>query len=294
MKVVRSKVIGYCFGVANSIDKAVECIEMARIENLPCYSIGSLIHNKDVVGHFSAQGMKNSEGPEGLEPGIALVRAHGIPEKLRRAYTDAGFKVVDSTCPIVAKGANTVRKVAQKGYKTVIIGVKGHAEAIGLMGVELPDGSPVRSRLVSCPEDAENLINSGELNPDDEITVVVQSTFPIREFQRIKRCLKAGFSRIRFSNSPCGATEARGKAAVELASQTDAVIVIGGLNSENTNGLARLVSDAGKPVFRIENEKDLDPELLAALRTYSCVGICGGSSTPTTTIRAVEKILEKL
>ncbi|MBQ5365244.1 MAG: hypothetical protein IIU49_04150, partial [Spirochaetales bacterium] len=181
MKVVRSKVIGYCFGVANSIDKAVECIEMARKENLPCYSIGSLIHNKDVVGYFSAQGMKNSEGPEGLEPGIALVRAHGIPEKLRRAYTDAGFKVVDSTCPIVAKGANTVRKAAQKGYKTVIIGVKGHAEAIGLMGVELHDGSPVRSRLVSCPEDAENLINSGELNPDDEITVVVQTTFPIRE-----------------------------------------------------------------------------------------------------------------
>ena len=294
MKVVRSKVIGYCFGVANSIDKAAECIEMAKKENLPCYSIGSLIHNKDVVGYFAAQGMKNSEGPEGLEPGIALVRAHGIPEKLRRAYVNAGFKVVDSTCPIVAKGAVKVRNAAQKGCSTIIIGVKGHAEAIGLMGVELPDGSPVRSRLVSCLEDAVELVNSGELSSDDEIVVVVQTTFPIREFQTIKRCLKAGFSRIRFSNSPCGATEARGKAAVELASQTDAVIVIGGLNSENTNGLARLVSDAGKPVFRIENEKDLDDELLKVLSGYSCVGICSGSSTPTVTIKAVEEILEKL
>ena len=294
MKVVRSKIIGYCFGVANSIDKAEECLEKARKENLPCYSIGALIHNKDVVGHFASQGMKNSETPEGLEPGIALVRAHGIPEKLRREYLQAGFQVVDSTCPIVAKGANTVRKAAQKGCKTIIIGVKGHAEAIGLMGVELPDGSPVRSYLVSSIDAARALIESGELASDDEIIVVVQTTFPIREFHAIRRCLKTGFSRIRFSNSPCGATEARGKAVLELASQTDAVVVIGGMNSENTNGLARLVSDAGKPVFRIENEKDLDPELLAALGTYSCVGICSGSSTPTSTIRAVEEILEKL
>ena len=294
MKVVRSKVIGYCFGVANSIDKAEECIGKAKAENLPCYSIGSLIHNKDVVGHFAAQGMRNSESPEGLEPGIALVRAHGIPEKLRREYIQAGFQVVDSTCPIVAKGSTTVRKAAQKGCKTIIIGVRGHAEAIGLMGVELPDGSPVNSHLVSSMDDARNLMESGKLAPDDEITVVVQTTFPIREFQTIRRCLKTGFSHIRFSNSPCGATEARGKAVLELASQTDAVVVIGGLNSENTNGLARLVADAGKPVFRIENEKDLDQELLAVLRTYSSVGICGGSSTPTSTIRAVEEILEKL
>jgi 4-hydroxy-3-methylbut-2-enyl diphosphate reductase len=294
MKVVRSKVIGYCFGVANSIDKAGECLEKARRENLPCYSIGSLIHNKDVVGYFASQGMKNLESPEGLEPGVALVRAHGIPDKLRREYIRAGFQVVDSTCPIVAKGADTVRKAAQKGCKTIILGVKGHAEAIGLMGVELPDGRPVRSYLVSCMDDARALMESGELASDDEIIVVVQTTFPVKEFQAIRRYLKTGFSRIRFSNSPCGATEARGKAAVELASQTDAVIVIGGLNSENTNGLARLVSDAGKPVFRIENEKDLDENMIEALRSYSSVGICSGSSTPTTSIRAVEEILEKI
>ena len=294
MKVLRSKVIGYCFGVSNTIDKATECISMAREANLPCYSIGSLIHNKDVVEDFARQGMKISDSPDGLEPGIALVRAHGIPEKLRRSYIDAGFRIVDSTCPIVAKGAATLRKAAQRGFHTVIIGVKGHAEAIGLMGVELPDGSPTNSRLISSMEDAKALWNSGELPVDADIIVVVQTTFPLKEFQAIRRFLRSGFTKIRFSNSPCGATEARSKAALELAEQTDAVIVIGGRNSENTKGLARTVSDTGKPVFSIENERDLDAELLGKLSGCTSVGICSGSSTPTSIIRAVEEILEKL
>ena len=157
MKVVRSKVIGYCFGVSNTINKAEECIQRSREENLPCYSIGQLIHNKDVVEHFTSQGMRNSESPDGLEPGIALVRAHGIPEKLRHQYEKAGFTIVDSTCPIVAKGADTIRKAAQKGYDTIIIGVKGHAETIGLLGVELPDGSEIKSHLICCMEDARKL-----------------------------------------------------------------------------------------------------------------------------------------
>ncbi len=294
MKVVRSKVIGYCFGVSNTIEKAAECVALARKEKLPCYSIGALIHNKDVVEAFAGQGMRNSDSPDGLEPGIALVRAHGIPEKLRRSYAEAGFRIVDSTCPIVAKGAATLRKAAQKGFNTIIIGVKGHAEAIGLMGVELPAGTPVSSHLISSMEDARELRNSGELDPDAEIIVVVQTTFPVKEFQAIRRFLKSWFTRIRFSNSPCGATEARSKAALELAAQTDAVIVIGGRNSENTKGLARIVSETGKPVFSIENERDLDGELLERLRGFGSVGICSGSSTPTSIIRSVEEILERL
>ena len=294
MKVVRSKVIGYCFGVSNTINKAEECIQRSREENLPCYSIGQLIHNKDVVEHFTSQGMRNSESPDGLEPGIALVRAHGIPERLRHQYEKAGFTIVDSTCPIVAKGADTIRKAAQKGYNTVIIGVKGHAETIGLLGVELPDGSGIRSHLICGMDDARRLCGSKILAEDANIVVVVQTTFPEKEFQAIRRYLKTAFSKIRFSNSPCGATETRGKAALDLASQTDAVIVIGGKNSENTKGLARLVAETGKPVYSIENDKDLDEALLCKLSSYSSVGICSGSSTPTSTIRTIEEILEKL
>ena len=143
-------------------------------------------------------------------------------------------------------------------------------------------------------EDAIKLCEDKVLSENADIVVVVQTTFPEKDFQAIRRYLKTIFSKIRFSNSPCGATEARGKAALELASQTDAVIVIGGKNSENTKGLARRVAETGKPVYSIENDKDLDEALLSKLSSYSSVGICSGSSTPTSTIRTIEEILEKL
>ena len=84
------------------------------------------------------------------------------------------------------------------------------------------------------------------------------------------------------------------KAALELSSQCDAILVIGGRNSENTKGLARSLEVTGKTVFCVENEKDLDADLLNKLSGFNVVGLCSGSSTPTSVIRAVEEILEKL
>jgi len=294
MKVVRSKVIGFCFGVSNTIDKAEECVALSRESGLPCYSIGALIHNKDVVRHYEELGLKCIKGPEGVSPGIALVRAHGVPDRVKREYLDAGFNVIDSTCPIVTKGAATIRKAAQKGIRTMIIGVKGHAETLGLQGVETPEGEAVESIMVYRLEDAQALVESGTVSPDEEIVVVCQTTYPEYYFNLIKEYLGSHFSKIRFSNAPCGATLARKKAALELASQTDAVIVIGGRSSENTKGLALVVKETGKPVYCIENTDDLTEDLLKELSAYSSIGICSGSSTPTPIIRAVEEILERL
>ena len=294
MKVIRSKVIGYCFGVANTIEKAGLCIEKARDENIPCYSIGQIIHNKDVVRRFTDMGMKVTEWPDGFEPGVALIRAHGIPDSLRRKYLQQGFSLIDSTCPIVDKGASALRKAAQNGKKTVIIGVKGHAETIGLQGVEQPEGTLVPSHLICRMEDAQQLVASGDIPETEEIVVVVQTTFPEKEFYAIRRYLKAHFKNIHFSTSPCGATSSRIKAALELSSQCDAILVIGGRNSENTKGLARSLEVTGKTVFCVENEKDLDADLLNKLSGFNVVGLCSGSSTPTSVIRAVEEILEKL
>ena len=294
MKVIRSKVIGYCFGVSNTIEKAGLCIEDARTKGVPSYSIGQIIHNKDVMKRFTDKGMQITEQPDGLVPGVALIRAHGIPDSLRRRYSEKGFDLIDSTCPIVAKGASALRRAAQNGKKTIIIGVKGHAETIGLQGVEYPEGHVIQSRLICRIEDAQELVASGEFSEADDIVVVVQTTFPEKDFLAIRRYLKSVFRNIHFSTSPCGATSSRLKAARELALQCNAVLVIGGRNSENTKGLARSLDETGKPVFCIENEKDLDADLLAKLAGIKVVGICSGSSTPSSVIKAVEEILEKL
>ena len=293
MKVIRSKVIGYCFGVSNTIEKAELCIDKAKEAGLPCYSIGQIIHNKDVVKNFTNRGMQVTEWSRGFEPGVALIRAHGIPDSLRRSYQEAGFILIDSTCPIVAKGASALRKAALNGKKTVIIGVKGHAETIGLQGVETSEG-PVVSRLICSMEDAQDFVAGGEYSENDEIVVVVQTTFPEKEFNSIRRYLKTYFRNIRFSTTPCGATSSRIRAAKELSEQCDALFVIGGRNSENTKDLARALDETGKPVFCIENEHDLDDDLLEKIAGFSTIGICSGSSTPTSVIRAVEDIIEKL
>ena len=294
MKVVRSAVIGYCFGVSNSIDKAGECVAKANMMGLPCYSIGAIIHNKDVVSRFEGLGMRIIKDPSAERPGVAIIRAHGIPDSLRRQYEDSGFVLIDSTCPIVAKGATTLRKAALNGKKCIIIGVKGHAETIGLQGVEVSPGNGVKSFLISGMQDAEELVKSGIYAEDDEIVVVVQTTFAEKDFLAIREYLGNHFNNIRFSNAPCGATIARNKAVTQLAEQTGAVVVIGGKSSENTKGLAKRVSDMGKPVFFVENEKDLDEKMLSEISSYGSVGICSGSSTPTSIVRAIEEILERL
>ena len=292
MKVIRSKVIGYCFGVANTIEKAQQCIEISKAMNKPCYSIGSIIHNKDVVKRFQDLGMVTTESAENWEPGVALIRAHGIPDSLRRSYVDAGFTLVDSTCPIVAKGAITLRNAASKGIRTIIIGVKGHAETEGLLGVETEEGKSVNSVLLCSTEDAKALVGSDAISLEAQIVVVVQTTFPDSEFRKIREILKNHFKAIRFSNEPCGATAKRQKAAMELAAECDAVFVIGGKESENTKVLADVVRQTGKPVFCIENAEDIGLNLKKEIHSFSVVGICSGSSTPSSTIRKVEEILE--
>ena len=295
MKVVRSKVIGYCFGVANTIEKAEQCIAQAQKEGVPCYSIGAIIHNKDVVSRFSELGMVTTKDPQGLEPGLALIRAHGIADSVRRSYLKAGFTLVDSTCPIVAKGAVALRKAASKGIRTIILGVRGHAETVGLQGVETEDGKRIDSILICNLPEAIELVSSGTLDEESEIVAVVQTTFPEYEYSAITAFLREHYPKIRFSTSPCGATSARQKAAVELAKSCDAIVVIGGRNSENTKALARAVKDACPlPVYCIENCNDLEGDLLRELSGFSTVGLCSGSSTPTSVIREVEEKLERL
>lgn len=294
MKVLRSKVIGFCFGVSNTIENASKCIEMAKQKGCPCYSIGNLIHNEDVVKHFQKQGLVTIETPSDAQPGIALVRAHGIPDSDRRAFQNAGYELLDSTCPIVAKGSNHLRNAALKGKRTMVIGVKGHAETVGLLGVEVSEGKIVQSALICSMDDAKDVVESGVFDANEEIVVVTQTTFKAAEFQRIRKYLKESYHNIRFSTSPCGASTSRVAAVLELAKNTDAIVVVGGKASENTKGLAIAAAKVGKPVFEILNETEIDDAMKSRLSGFETVGICSGSSTPTYVLKAVEDVLSKL
>ncbi len=294
MKVVRGEVLGFCFGVSNTVNMALECLRVAERKDLPCYSIGDLIHNKDVVDYFKERGLCVIKDPKDAPAGIALIRAHGIPDSDKRAFADAGFELLDSTCPTVLKGANAIRAAASQGRNIIVIGFAGHAETLGLQGVEVEEGVLAKTHLITSVDDAQRFAKSNTLNDDDSVFVVTQTTFPRDEYERIAAILKARFKDIGFGNVPCPACKRRLDDAVATAQRCDAAVVVGGVDSANTRNLANEVKKTGRPVLFVENASGLDDDLLSKIAQFDSVAILSGSSTPMWVIEEVEARLKGL
>jgi (E)-4-hydroxy-3-methyl-but-2-enyl pyrophosphate reductase len=293
MLVKKSSMIGYCYGVSNTIALAKKCLEEAKQKNLPCYSLGKLIHNNDVVSYFEQKGLKPIKTPQGNAPGLALVRAHGIRDCDRRAFQQAGFKLVDSTCPTVLKGVKAVRKAAAEGKFILLLGFAGHAETVGLEGVEVAEGVPAKTTLISSLEDAQKLAASNPIFQEG-LLVVTQTTFPKTLYESIIFFLKEKYGDIGLGNKPCPLCEKREQEGLELASQCDCAVVVGGCESANTKNLAAVAAQSGKPVFTVENAASFDEALVKELKKYSTVALLSGSSTPISLVDEVSGLLERL
>lgn len=294
MIVKKSPIIGYCYGVANTVKLAYECINLANEKGLPCYSLGKLIHNDGVVSYFEKRGLKPIKTTDGNIPGIALIRAHGIRDCDRRAFQDANFQLIDSTCPTVLKGVNAIRKAAKEDKTIIILGFEGHAETLGLQGVESQKGVLAKTILISCLEDAMALINSDEIDSEKEVFVVTQTTFPMEDYKNITVLLKKRYKNIGFGNVPCVLCEKREQAGYELACQCDCVVVVGGCKSANTKNLAQVAGKSGKPVFLVENALGIDQKMVKKLKNYETVALLSGSSTPMERIQEVEQALQAI
>ena len=76
-----------------------------------------------------------------------------------------------------------------------------------------------------------------------------------------------------------------------MAAMVDALVVVGGRNSGNTQRLAEIGKSAGVPTYHIETESELDTEALLSAET---IGITAGASTPNWIIKRVYRTLETL
>lgn len=304
MEVVRSQTIGYCYGVANTLKMAEKCIEKGKAEHIPYYCIGELIHNKDVVRSVEEKGLKIIHVPGDARPccegdetrgnvsrendrKLALIRAHGIPEYLRRDFLLAGFELLDATCVNIKYSISEIKKASSAGRHVVIIGVKNHAETLCLMGSEGKE-----AYLVSSREDLDGLFS--EKKEDTPLTVITQTTFLESEYNAISAELKKHYQNIVFANRLCPDCIHRKRNVLELASACNAIVVVGGRMSENTKTLAKYAEDAGAMVFRIENARDFTPDSDEEIRRYEKVGVCSGTSTPMDIIDEVCAHLEAL
>lgn len=282
MEIRVCKNTGYCKGVEHAVALAKKALALAEDQGRPAYCIGALVHNDITRKWFEDRGMRFVKSPEGLEPGVAVVSAHGSPESVVRSFREAGFTVLDGTCRNVLENKNQILKRARMGFLSVIVGIPGHSEVLCLEGVELFPGVPVTSFVVSREEDVD-------LIPDGfPLFVIAQTTIDGDFYYRIVNRIKSRFNDVVVRRSLCASPIARQMRAIELSAQCDAMLIVGGARSANTSVLAKVVEDRGVKVFRVECASEIPQE---AYR-YGRVGVASGASTPQEEVDKVVKELE--
>lgn len=244
----------------------------------PLYTFGPLIHNTQVIDLLESKGVHSIQSLDGINKGEIVIRAHGIPPQTRRAIKDIGLDIIDATCPRVAKVHSIIRSQTRKGYTALIIGDSDHAEVIGLKGYS---EGPVH--VIKNVEDVPGLPHL------ERVFVVAQTTQNHQNFREVIKELKKRFPQVLVFDTICDATSERQKEVRTFAGQVDAMVVVGGYHSGNTQRLAQVSREVGLPTFHVETEKDLQKEDLFGMQT---IGVTSGASTPNWMLRNVVRKIE--
>ena len=271
--VIRSRVMGFCMGVKAVIQKVD--LEVKADSEKSLYTYGPLIHNRLVIEKLQKQGVEELEHPDQGSGGTLVIRAHGIHPAVRSDFENAGYRIVEGTCPRVLKSQQTVSQYSKKGWFIIIVGDKEHGEVRAIRGCAQ------NSAVVLSEKEAEQLVIP------DKTLVIAQTTLSMAEYNKICAILSAKNRNITIVKSICPATQERQRSLDELLLQVDAVVVVGGKNSANTRRLYIKAKNSGKPSWLIEEVADLPVDITE----YRRIGITAGASTPDWIIDDIEKAL---
>ena len=277
MEIIKAEKAGFCFGVANAVDKTFEILDNKR-DDMFVFSYGELIHNDHVINKLAQKGMRVVHTVEEIftetnghpEKATVIIRAHGISPEKQREIESSGCTVIDATCPFVAKIHKLVSRQYKEGRKIIIIGDAAHPEVIGTNGWCDEDAV-----ILSSVSEAESFVLSSEINI--LYSVVAQTTFSKKIFDEICEILKKSFDNVNFFDTICSATSLRQEETEKIASQTDLMIVVGDRKSSNTCKLFDLSSRLCENVLFVENAAELD---VSRIDKYKKVGVTAGASVP--------------
>ena len=265
MEVKLARKRGFCFGVERAIELAAQVVQAGGAGAV--YSLGEVIHNRQVVDRLAEQGLNILERPEEARPGdTVVIRSHGVPPEVIEQLRARGAEVVDATCVLVKKAQKIVQELAEEGYQVVVIGDENHPEVRGVLGY---------AKGIICvdrPEQLERLPETGRLG------IVCQTTHSPELFgEMVGRIAAMGYSELKVVNTLCLETRRRQEAAVELAREVDVMFVLGGRQSANTRQLAQLCRDAGVTTYHLESWEQFEPAMVAG---RARAGVTAGASTP--------------
>ena len=270
-----AKSAGFCFGVKRAVDMVYD--EVKKGERV--YTLGPIIHNQQVVDDLEKKGVKVIDSVNDINNGYdatVIIRSHGVPEKVIKALREKNVNIVDATCPFVLKIHKIVKEASQSGKTIVIIGSDNHPEVEGIKGWCVNE--PV---VLESVEEAENYTVDGA----KKLCVVSQTTFNYKKFKDIVDILSKKSYDIDVMNTICNATEERQTEAGTIARQSDAMLVIGGKHSSNTQKLYEICRKECENTYFIQTLDDLD---LKQLQSFRSVGITAGASTPNNIIKEVQ------
>jgi 4-hydroxy-3-methylbut-2-enyl diphosphate reductase len=265
-----SQSAGFCWGVERALELAQRAADEAPG---PVRSLGPLIHNPGVIADLEKRGVKVISHPEEAREGTVILRSHGVPREVKDQLAATDTEVVDATCTFVKSAQEKAAKLQRLGYFVIILGETDHPEVLALRSY-----AGEHSLVVESPADLPKEL------PSRRVGVVVQTTQSQERLAELVEYLAPRTRELLVHNTICSATEQRQTAAMAMADEVDAVVVVGGRNSGNTRRLAELCAARQPRTYHVESADELDPAWFEGL---TVVGITAGASTPPEQIKAV-------
>lgn len=273
MKIIRATHLGMCFGVRDAIDLAE-----TKAQEQPLTILGDLVHNETVVADLRAQGIRIAQKIEHVATPNVMITAHGASEKTMQSVRAQGLQISEATCPLVHHAHRAIKQLVSEGYHPIIIGKRDHVEVRGL------------TEDLAAFDVVLDEADIDRLKEQPRFGIASQTTQPIDRVRHLVRCIERQFpkSKVRFVDTVCQPTKLRQSAAVDVAKQSDVVIVIGGAHSNNTRELVATCGKHCPRVYHVQSAADLRGEWFFEAQT---VGLTAGTSTPDVIIDAVEQWL---
>ncbi|QIM49185.1 4-hydroxy-3-methylbut-2-enyl diphosphate reductase [Pusillimonas sp. DMV24BSW_D] len=281
-EIVLAQPRGFCAGV----DRAIEIVERAlKLHGAPIYVRHEIVHNRFVVNDLREKGAifidELDQAPQGA---IVVFSAHGVSRQVRQQAQDLGLQIFDATCPLVTKVHVEVARMRQAGREIIMIGHRGHPEVEGTLGQA--EGGMY---LVETPEDVWAL---EVLNPEN-LAFVTQTTLSVDDAAKVAQALRSRFPGIvePKKSDICYATQNRQDAVKIMAPECDLVLVVGSVNSSNSNRLREVAERGGAQAYLID-----DPDMIQSewLKNARRVGLTAGASAPEVLVESVVARLKTL
>ena len=279
-EITLAKTAGFCFGVKRAVDKA---FELAR-SGVDAVTLGPIIHNPQVVERLAQMGVPPVDSPDQAAPGqTVLIRSHGVPKKVYNLLKNN--PVVDCTCPFVAKIHRIVEEESAAGRTILVAGDPAHPEVQGIMGFS---SSPVYT--FRTEQELQNILNVLHENGGKPISVVAQTTFHEILWRKFQQFIENHYTNAKIFDTICSATTMRQKEAVELAQQSDYMVVVGGKSSSNTLKLYEICSRFCETAL-VETKSELDK---SQIFRHNRIGVTAGASTPADIIKEVQTTMTEI